>query len=249
MTKTSKSSSNKNKIIDGNSKNLYSSNDYDGIILSFKDNIYLHDKIYTINGKGVINNLISSYIMTKLHSVGVKTHFISRINMQESQIVQADILPFYIVVNNISSGRYVTDFGFPEGFVFDKPHLDIRTKIKNGGPYNYSIINDDHLINQDIITHEDLEQIKKTAYLINAFVSGLLTAFDLRLVEIKLEFGFSFLSSDNFYYILTDEISLDTCKIWDLNTNEKFGYESIDKNNANNLHQYQSIAKRIKLLK
>lgn len=215
----------KDLIYKGTSKTLYQPEDDYTLIMSFDD--YLkksNNEIIEVSGKGVINNNISSYLMQKLDMIGVENHFMEKINMRQQLIQFVDIYPVQVHVTSIACGRYVTDFGMESGFVFEEPIIDFRIKNKELG---YPIINEDQIMRFNWLNKKELITLKKNAMRAHDFLSGLFVTAGIRLVDIKLEFGRVF-NGDSFLTMLIDEISPDTCRLWDMETNEKLCYEIAD---------------------
>ena len=130
----------KEKIYTGSSKTLYQSDEEYALIMSFNDTLKLQDKSsITASGKGVTNNSISAFLMQKLDLIGIETHFIPKNNMREQLIQFVDVFPVQLHVSSLASGRYVTDFGMEDGFVFDSPIIDFRVKNSEMG---YPILNE-----------------------------------------------------------------------------------------------------------
>jgi phosphoribosylaminoimidazole-succinocarboxamide synthase len=230
----------KNKIYDGSCKALYQTEDESSLILYFKDD-FMDDEKQSINvpGKGVINNILSSFIMQKLDIVGIDNHLIDLINMREQSIQLLDMYPIQLIISSVSCGRYISQFGIEEGYVFDKPILDFRVKNRE---LRYPIINESQILSFGWMRYDEFKEMKRHAFRVYDFIAGLFAGVNIRLVQTKLEFG-RFIEED-VNIILGDEISLDNCKLWDMSTNKKFGYESDDKDA---IEAYSAVTKRFNL--
>lgn len=230
------------KIYKGSSKTLYQSDEDYALIMSFEDNLSIQGKeSIVVSGKGAINNNISSYIMQKLDMIGIENHLIDKINMRQQLVQFADIYPVQIQVSTVACGRYVTDFGMEDGFVFESPIIDFRVKNKDLG---YPIINESQIISFGWLDKKELKDLKNQAMRVHDFLSGLFASVQIRLVDVKLEFGRVF-NGEEFITILVDEISPDTCRLWDMQTNEKLCYEVAKDNPDKIMSTYQEVLKRL----
>ncbi len=230
------------KIYTGSSKTLYQSDkDYE-LIMSFDDNFKMPNKqSIEISGKGIINNSISSYIMQKLDMIGIENHLIKKTNMRQQLVQFVDVYPIQVHICTIACGRYITDFGIENGFVFESPIIDFRVKNKE---LNYPIVNESQIISFGWLNQKELDLLKKQAMRVHDFLSGLFAGLDIRLVDIKLEFGQVF-NGEDFLTMLVDEISPDTCRLWDARTNEKLCYEVAEQNPEKIIPTYQEVLRRL----
>ena len=234
----------KEKIYTGSSKTLYQADEDYALIMSFNDTLKLQDKSsIVISGKGVINNSISAFLMQKLELIGIETHFIQKNNMRQQLIQFVDVYPVQIYVSSLASGRYVTDFGMEDGFVFDSPIIDFRVK---NGDLNYPIINEHQIYSFSWLSEKEIKNLKKVAIRVHDFLTGLFAGIGIRLVDIKLEFGRVF-NGEEYIIMLTDEISPDTCKLWDMYNNEKLCYEIAETNPDLVISAYQEVLKRLNI--
>jgi len=234
----------KEKIYTGASKTLYQADEDYALIMSFNDTLKLQDKSsIVISGKGVINNSISAFLMQKLELIGVETHFIQKNNMRQQLIQFVDVYPVQIYVSSLASGRYVTDFGMEDGFVFDSPIIDFRVK---NGDLNYPIINEHQIYSFSWLSEKEIKNLKKVAIRVHDFLTGLFAGIGIRLVDIKLEFGRVF-NGEEYIIMLTDEISPDTCQLWDMYNNEKLCYEIAETNPDLVISAYQEVLKRLNI--
>ena len=151
------------------------------------------------------------------------------------------IYPVQIQVSTVACGRYVTDFGMEDGFVFESPIIDFRVKNKDLG---YPIINESQIISFGWLDKKELKDLKNQAMRVHDFLSGLFASVQIRLVDVKLEFGRVF-NGEEFITILVDEISPDTCRLWDMQTNEKLCYEVAKDNPDKIMSTYQEVLKRL----
>jgi len=235
----------RNKIYQGSSKILYQTEEEQALILAFTDNMRLEDgKVVNISGKGVINNNISAFIMNRLDMVGIENHLIEKINMREQQVQFADVLPIQLSISTLACGRYVQEFGIEEGYVFDHPIIDFRVK---NSTLKYPVINEHQILSFGWLSKEEISQLKNKAIRIYDFLTGLFAGLGIRLVEAVLEFGKVF-NGEEFIIMVADEISLDNCRLWDINTNEKLSFEVINLGIENGLGAYQKVMHRFSVL-
>lgn len=232
----------KQKLYEGRTKNLYYTDNEAYLIQFFKDNIVLQDNsIIEILGKGIINNTISAYLMEKLNLVGISTHFVEKLNMREQKVQIVEVLPIRSVVTNVAHGRYVSQFGIHEGYVFNHPMMDFQVKNSdNGNP----LINEYQVKQFNWMSKYELEILKHQSIRVNDFLSGIFAKSGLRLVSCELEFGRVILE-DDIVLMLSDEISPDTCKIWDSLSNEKLDSERIKAASKKDLKVYETVLKRL----
>ncbi len=234
----------KEKIYKGSSKTLYQSDVDYALIMSFDDNLSLHgEESIEVSGKGVINNSISSYIMQKLDMIGLDNHLIKKSNMRQQLIQFVDVYPIQVHVCTIACGRYVTDFGMEGGFVFEAPIIDFKVKNKELG---YPIINESQIVSFGWMSKKEVKTLKTNAIRIHDFLSGLFTSIQIRLIDIKLEFGRVF-NGEEFITMLVDEISPDNCRLWDLNTNEKLCFEIAKETPEKIISAYQEVLRRLNI--
>ncbi|MDC0864946.1 phosphoribosylaminoimidazolesuccinocarboxamide synthase, partial [Rickettsiaceae bacterium] len=213
------------KIYTGSTKTLCHADEDHALVMSFNDNLKHQKKeseVLEISGKGAINNNISCHIMQKLDMIGVDNHLIKKANMHQQLVHFVDVYPIRVHVSSVACDRYVTDFGMEKGFVFDSPVIDFRVKNRE---LNYPVINEFQIINFGWLTKDELKDLKIAASRVYDFLSGLFASRQIRLVDAHLEFGRAFMGED-FATMLVDEISPDTCRLWDMDTNEKLCYEA-----------------------
>jgi phosphoribosylaminoimidazole-succinocarboxamide synthase len=234
----------KKKIYQGSSKFLYQSEEDFALIMAFTDNIKLQDgRVLDISGKGVINNTISSFIMNKIDMIGIENHLIEKINMREQLVQFVDMLPIQLSISSIAYGRYVQEFGMDEGYVFDNPIIEFRVKNRD---LKYPVINEHQIMSFSWLNKEEIKQLKNKATRIYDFLTGLFAGVGIRLVECNLEFGRIF-NGEEFICMLADEISLDTCRLWDMNSNEKLSFEVIEQDPTNAIKSYQAVLNRFNI--
>lgn len=234
----------KKKVYQGSSKILYQTEENFALIMTFTDKFKLENgNSIDISGKGVINNHISSFIMNKLDMIGIENHLIEKINMREQLVQVVDIFPIHLSIVTIACGRYVSEFGIEEGYVFDNPLIDF--KVKNS-TLKFPIINEHQIISFGWLTKTEIVELKNKAIRVFDFLAGLFAGIGIRLVECNLEFGRVF-NGEEFIIMLADEVSLDNCRLWDVHNNEKLSFEAIDLGPEAAISAYQKVINRFKL--
>jgi len=206
----------KKKLYEGKAKILYSTSDSNSLIQHFKDEATAFNakKKEVIEGKGVLNNFLSEFFMQKLNSVNVPTHFISRLNMREQLVEKCDIIPLEVVVRNIAAGSLSKRLGIEEGKRLPRPLVEFYYKDDK---LNDPLVTESQISTFEWATETELGEIFEIALRTNDFLCGLLSAVNLLLVDFKIEIGRS-LRSEGEKLIIADEISPDTCRLWDSKT-------------------------------
>ncbi len=204
------------QLYEGKAKRVYATADAEKVIVSYKDDATALDglKKGTIAGKGAINNRMSNYLMQILEKQGVKTHFVEELNDRETVVKKVSIVPLEVIIRNISAGSFAKRYGVEEGIVFDEPTVEFS--YKNDDLHD-PLINSYHAIALKLATKEEIEEIKAMAFKVNEVLKEYFINLGVKLVDFKLEFG---RLSDK-TLVLADEISPDTCRFWDAETNEK----------------------------
>jgi phosphoribosylaminoimidazole-succinocarboxamide synthase len=239
---TRKSKKEREKLYEGTSKILYEGHEEFSLIQFFKDDhVMPNGEVMEISGKGVVNNNISAFIMSNMDMVSIDNHFIEKINMREQIVQLVDMIPIKISVANLACDRYVEQFGIEEGYVFDHPMIDFRIKNKL---LSNPVVNEFQVQNLCFLTDQELSDLKKIALRTNDFLTGLFAGVGIRLVECNLEIGRVF-DGDQFSLMVADEISPDTCRLWDVQDNRKIDFEFASSNPENAISAYQEIAKRL----
>lgn len=228
-------------IYNGTTKTLYQGAEEYSLIMTFTDNAKIENgSVAIISGKGVINNDLSSFIMNRLDMAGIDNHLIEKINMREQLVQFVDVFPVQLSVSSIACGRYVSQFGIEEGYVFDNPIIDF--KIKNSS-LNYPIINEYQILSFGWLSKTEIHQLKNKAIRVHSFLTGLFAGIGVRLVECNLEFGKVF-NGEEFIIMIADEISFDNCRLWDISSNEKLSFELMSTDPTNAIHAYQKVMNR-----
>ena len=237
-----------NKLYEGKAKIIYETKDKNLVIQHFKDDATAFNNLKKakVEGKGVLNNRISEYILTNLAQCGVKNHLIKRLNMREQLIRKAEIFPIEFIVRNIATGSLTKRLGIPEGTVLDKPLLEYCYKKDE---LQDPIISKDHIYSFGWATNEEIREIDKITLRINDILSGMFRGIGIKLVDFKIEYGKAWDNeTEKKEIILADEISPDTCRLWDVKTEKKLDKDRFRKDLGNIIQGYQEVARRLGIM-
>lgn len=237
----------KKMLYEGKAKTIFEGPTANTVIQYFKDDATANnaEKHSIINGKGVLNNSISDFLMRKIHEIGIPTHYIKKLNMREQLVKKVEIIPVEFVVRNIAAGSIVKRLGLKEGEVFPNPLIEYYLKRDDLGD---PLINEDHIVNFNWGTREELEEMQEYGLRINDFLRGLFLGIGLKLVDFKIEFGRYFSEEDGTELLLADEISPDNCRLWDIKTNNKLDKDLFRQDIGGLKEAYQEVAERLKIL-
>lgn len=235
------------KLYEGKAKIVYEGPEPGTVIQYFKDDAtaFNAQKRAVISGKGVLNNRISAHLMTQLEGIGIPTHFLRSLNMREQLVRQVDIIPIEVVVRNIAAGTLTKRLGIEEGTILNKPLVEFYYKNDELGD---PLISEDHIMTLGWADPYELEEIVGMSWRINDYLNGLFSGIGLRLVDFKLEFGRLWGEYDELYILLSDEISPDTCRLWDSKTNEKLDKDRFRQDLGDLVEGYQEVARRLGLV-
>ena len=234
------------KLYEGKAKIIYATNDKNLVIQYFKDDAtaFNNQKKSTIEGKGVLNNRISEYILSNLSQIGIENHLVKRLNMREQLIKFVEIIPIEFVIRNVATGSLTKRLGIEDGTVLKEPLIEYCLKDdKLGDP----LISEDHIYEFDWANKKEIEKIKKTIFRINDFMIGMFRGVGIKLIDFKLEFGRTKIDGRK-EIILADEISPDTCRLWDSATDKKLDKDRFRKDLGDLLPAYTEGAKRLGIL-
>ncbi len=234
------------KLYEGKAKVLYEGPEPGTIIQYFKDDAtaFNNQKQGVITGKGVLNNRISEYLMTRLAEVGIPTHFMRRLNMREQLIREVEIIPVEVVVRNVAAGSLCRRFGLEEGILLPRSIIEFYYKSDELGD---PLIAEEHITAFGWATTQDLDDIMALSLRVNDFLTGLFLGCGLRLVDFKLEFGRLY-NEETMQIVLADEISPDNCRLWDASTNEKLDKDRFRRDLGGVREAYQEVARRLGVL-
>ncbi len=234
------------RIYEGKAKILYEGPEPGTLVVHYKDDATAFNakKKAVIDGKGVINNRISELIFTRLNELGIPTHFIRRLNMREQLIREVEIIPLEVVIRNIAAGSMSTRLGIEEGTVL--PRSIIEFCYKNdalGDP----LVSEEHITAFGWASPQEIDDIMALSIRINDFLTGLFMGIGIRLVDFKLEFGRHY-EGDMVRTILADEISPDSCRLWDMKTSEKMDKDRFRRDLGGLMEAYQEVARRLGIM-
>ena len=234
------------KIYEGKAKIIYASPEKNLVIQHFKDDAtaFNNQKKATIEGKGILNNRISEHILSNLNQVGIKNHLIKRINMREQLVRFVEIIPIEFIVRNISAGSLTKRLGIEEGTVLNKPLIEYCLKNDDLGD---PLVSREHILAFNWLNKIDLDWIIDECKRINDFLQGLFRGIGIKLVDFKVEFGTTSINDKN-EIILADEISPDTCRLWDITTEKKLDKDIFRKDLGNLMEGYKEVARRLNIL-
>ncbi|NBC32451.1 MAG: phosphoribosylaminoimidazolesuccinocarboxamide synthase [Alphaproteobacteria bacterium] len=235
------------RIYEGKAKILFEGPEPGTLVQYFKDDAtaFNNQKKGVISGKGVLNNRISEYLMTRLAEMGIPTHFIRRVNMREQLIYEAEIIPIEVVVRNIAAGSFSRRFGIAEGTPLPRSIVEYYYKSDELGD---PMITEEHITAFGWATPQDLDDMMSLALRVNDYLSGLFLGIGLRLVDFKLEFGRLYNEHGDMRIILADEISPDSARLWDVETSEKFDKDRFRQDLGNVENAYREVARRLGVL-
>ena len=230
------------KLYEGKAKIVYAGPDKGTAIQHFKDHATAFNNLKksTIEGKGVLNNRISEHIFKNLEQIGIKTHLIKRINMREQLIRLVEIIPIEFIIRNIATGSLTKRLGIKDGTVLEKPLLEFCYKNDELGD---PLIAREHIYAFNWASVIQLDYITEQCHRINDFMQGMFRGIGIKLVDFKLEFG-----TVNGQIILADEISPDTCRFWDIKSDEKLDKDRFRKDLGNLIPAYEEVARRLNIL-
>ena len=237
----------KETLYEGKAKILYEGPEPGTIIQYFKDDATAEngEKKAVLPGKGVLNNRISEFIMSRLEEIGIQTHFIRSINMREQLIKACEIIPIEVVIRNVTAGSLAKRFGVDEGMLLPRPLIEYYLKSdKLGDP----MITEEHILNFEWAIPEELDEMKRVSLRVNDFLCGLFLGAGIKLVDMKLEFGRIYDEDGNLYLILADEISPDNCRLWDLETGDKMDKDRFRRDLGGVTEAYREVARRLGIL-
>lgn len=238
--------SRRRRIFEGKGKVLFEGPEPGTLVQYFKDDAIAtgSQKRGTVTGKGVLNNRISEYLMSRLNEIGVPTHFMRRLNMREQLIRQLEIIPVQIMMRNIAAGDFAKRLGIPEGTQLPRSIVEFYYKKAD---LNNPMVSEEHITAFGWAHPSEIDEIMSLSLRINDYLSGLFLGIGLRLVDFKLEFG-RLWDHDELRIVLADEISPDNCRLWDVRTNEKMDRDRFSEDLGRVEEAYQEVARRLGIL-
>ncbi|MDA0702554.1 MAG: phosphoribosylaminoimidazolesuccinocarboxamide synthase [Proteobacteria bacterium] len=234
------------QIYEGKAKVLFEGPEPGTLVQYFKDDAtaFNNQKRGVITGKGVLNNRISEYLMTRLAEVGVPTHFVRRLNMREQLVREVEIIPVEVVVRNIAAGSICKRLGIAEATPLPRSIVEYYYKNDELGD---PLVAEEHVTAFGWATPQDLDDMMAMALRVNDFLSGLFLGVGIRLVDFKLEFG-RLWNDEEMRIVLADEITPDGCRLWDIETNESMDKDRFRRDLGNVVEAYQEVARRLGIM-
>jgi len=228
------------QLYEGKAKKVFATEDPKLLIVSYKDDATAFNglKKGTIAGKGVINNRMSNLLMKRLEKDGIPTHFVKELNERETLVKKVSIVPLEVIIRNIAAGSFSKRYGVEEGFVFETPTIEFSYKNDELGD---PLMDEYHAVAMKLATREEIATIKKYAFGVNEYLKAFWAECGVTLVDFKLEFG---RLSDG-TIVLADEISPDTCRLWDSDTGEKLDKDRFRRDLGGTEDAYMEVMKRL----
>jgi phosphoribosylaminoimidazole-succinocarboxamide synthase len=238
--------SRRRRIYEGKAKVLFEGPEPGTLIQYFKDDATAFNakKHEVIEGKGALNNRISEYVFTQLNAIGVPTHFIKRLSQREQLIREVEIIPLEVVVRNVAAGSLATRLGLDEGMVL--PRSIIEFYYKNDA-LNDPMVSEEHITAFGWATPQEIDDIMALAIRVNDFLSGLFLGVGIRLVDFKIECGRLF-EGDMMRIVVADEISPDSCRLWDIKSQDKLDKDRFRRDMGGLVEAYSEVARRLGIL-
>ena len=234
------------RIYEGKAKILYEGPEPGTLVVHFKDDAtaFNAQKKAVIEGKGVLNNRISEFIFTQLNDLGMPTHFIRRLNMREQLVREVEIIPLEVIVRNIAAGSMAKRLGIEEGTPLPRSIIEFCYKNDELGD---PLVAEEHVTAFGWATPQEIDDIMAMTIRINDFMSGMFAAIGIKLVDFKIEYGRQY-EGDMVRTVLADEISPDSCRLWDMKTNEKMDKDRFRRDLGGLVEAYQEVARRLGIL-
>ena len=227
-------------LYEGKAKQIYTTDNDNEFVVYYKDDAtaFNGEKKAEIASKGILNNKISTIMFEELAREGIESHFIKSISDREMLVKKVKILPLEVIVRNITAGSFCKRYGVEEGIVLDQPIFEMSYK---NDEYGDPLINDDHAVALKLATQEEIDYIRAQTLKINEIMKEFFLKLNLKLVDFKLEFG----KDTDGNIILADEISPDTCRLWDVNTNEKLDKDRFRRDLGDLIQGYEEVLSRM----
>ena len=230
----------KEQLYEGKAKKVFATGDPEVVIVSYKDDATAFNglKKGTITGKGAINNRITNNLMRRLEAQGVPTHYVEELSDRETAVKKVSIVPLEVIIRNISAGSFAKRYGVEEGIVFDEPTIEFSYKNDDLGD---PLLNTYHALALKLATQQEIDLIQKYAFMVNDLLKGFMKEIGIDLVDFKLEFG----KTSDGAIVLADEISPDTCRLWDETTHEKLDKDRFRRDLGGAEEAYEEVMRRL----
>ena len=229
------------QLYEGKAKKVFKTDDPDVLIVDYKDDATAFNGVKrgTIVGKGVINNKMTNRVFQLLEKEGVPTHYIKELSDRETAVKKVEIVPLEVIIRNVAAGSFSKRLGVPEGTPFKEPTIEFSYKNDDLGD---PLINDYFAVALELATWDEIETIKKYAFKVNDVLKAYFLQVGIKLIDFKIEFG-----RYHGQIILADETSPDTCRLWDVNTNEKLDKDRFRRDLGNVEEAYNEVFRRLGL--
>ena len=228
------------QLYEGKAKKVFATTDENLCIVSYKDDAtaFNGEKKGTILGKGVINNRLTNRLMKMLEEKGIPTHFVEELSDRDTLVKKVQIVPLEVIVRNISAGSFAKRYGVEEGIVFKSPTIEFSYK---SDPLGDPLLNSYHALALGLATQAEIDTIKNYSFKINELLKAFMLEHDIELVDFKLEFG----RLPDGTIVLADEISPDTCRLWDVHTHEKLDKDRFRRDMGGVEDAYNEVMRRL----
>ena len=228
------------QVYEGKAKKVFKTDDENLFIVDYKDDATAFNglKKGTITGKGAINNRMTNNLMRRLEAKGVPTHLVEELSDRETAVKKVSIVPLEVIIRNLSAGSFAKRYGVEEGIVFDAPTIEFSYKNDDLGD---PLINTYHALALKLATAEEIALIKNYAFTVNELLKGFMKEIGIDLVDFKLEFG----RTADGQIVLADEISPDTCRLWDEKTHEKLDKDRFRRDLGGAEEAYEEVMRRL----
>ena len=228
------------QLYEGKAKKVFATTDENLCIVSYKDDAtaFNGEKKGTILGKGVINNRLTNRLMKMLEEKGIPTHFVEELSDRDTLVKKVQIVPLEVIVRNISAGSFAKRYGVDEGIVFKSPTIEFSYK---SDPLGDPLLNSYHALALGLATQQEIDTIKNYSFKINDLLKAFMLEHDIELVDFKLEFG----RLPDGTIVLADEISPDTCRLWDVHTHEKLDKDRFRRDMGGVEDAYNEVMRRL----
>jgi phosphoribosylaminoimidazole-succinocarboxamide synthase len=238
--------SRRTRIYEGKAKILYEGPEPGTLIVHYKDDAtaFNAQKKAVIEGKGVLNQRISEFIFTRLNEVGLPTHFIRSLNMREQLVREVEIIPLEVVVRNVAAGSLSRRLGLEEGQALPRSIIEFCYKNDQLGD---PMVSEEHITAFNWASPQEIDDIMHMSIRINDFLTGLFLGIGIKLVDFKIEFGRLY-ENDMMRIVLADEISPDSCRLWDIKTNDKLDKDRFRRDMGGLVEAYQEVARRLGII-
>jgi phosphoribosylaminoimidazole-succinocarboxamide synthase len=238
--------SRRTRIYEGKAKILYEGPEPGTIIVHFKDDAtaFNAQKKAVIEGKGVLNQRISEFIFTRLNELGIPTHFMRSLNMREQLVREVEIVPLEVVVRNVAAGSLAKRLGLEEGHQLPRSIIEFYYKNDQLGD---PMVSEEHITAFNWASPQEIDDMMHMAIRINDFMTGLFLGIGIKLVDFKIEFGRLY-ENDMMRIVLADEISPDSCRLWDIKTQDKLDKDRFRRDMGGLVEAYQEVARRLGII-